>query len=191
MPQDNPLSSIADIRERARRHLESGALTDEYKADRAQVIKILNELLATELVCVLRYKSHYYNAAGIHADAVKPEFLQHAREAQQHADLIANRIVELNGAPDFSPRDLAARSHSEFKSHPDVIEMIREDLIAERIAIESYSEVVRWLKEDDITTAKLMKDILAVEEQHALDMKRLIARRGLERTIAPPAHSRS
>src|SRR5579864_2427745 len=106
MPHGSPLSSVTEIRERARRHLESGAVTDEYRADRVQVIKLLNELLATEVVCVLRDKSHYYNAAGIHSDAVKAEFLQHAQEAQQHADWIANRIVELNGAPDFNPKDL-------------------------------------------------------------------------------------
>ncbi len=176
MPHDSHLSSIAEIRARARRHLESGAVTEEYKADRAQVIRILNELLATELVCMLRYKSHYFNAAGIHADAVKAEFLQHAREAQQHAESIANRIVELNGEPDFNPRDLAARSRSEFRSPPGLIEMIRDDLVAERIAVESYSEVARWLEQEDITTARLMKEILTVEERHATDMKKFIAR---------------
>lgn len=152
-----------------------GAVTDEYKADRTEVIKILNELLATELMCVLRYKSHYYNVSGIHSDAVKPEFLQHAQEAQQHVDLLAQRIVELNGAPDFNPAGLAQRSRSEFCQPKGLVDMIRDDLIAERIAVESYSEVARWLGLDDPTTRKILLDILAVEEEHAMDMKRLIA----------------
>jgi bacterioferritin len=113
---------------------------------------------------------------GIHSDAVKPEFLQHAQEAEQHADLLANRIVELNGSPDFNPAGLAQRSRSEF-SHPrGIVDMIRDDLVAERIAVESYSEIARWLGSDDPTTCKILLDILAVEEQHAMDMKRLIAR---------------
>ena len=175
MEQLKTLSSITEIRERARKHIEQGAVTDEYKADRTQVIGVLNELLATELVCVLRYKSHYYNVSGIHSDAVKPEFLQHAQEAQQHADLLAKRIVELNAAPNFNPEGLAQRSRSEFPRNSDLISMIRDDLVAERIAVESYSEVARWLGSDDQTTRKLMLDILAVEEEHAMDMKTLIA----------------
>jgi bacterioferritin len=176
MKESKAMASIAEIRERARKHLEQGAVTDEYKADRKQVISVLNELLATELVCVLRYKSHYYNVFGIHSDAVKPEFLQHAQEAQQHADLLAKRIVELNGAPDFNHAGLAQRSRSEFSAKAtDLIAMIRDDLVAERIAVESYSEVARWLGLDDPTTRKVMLDILAVEEEHAMDMKTLIA----------------
>jgi bacterioferritin len=175
MKESKAMASIVEIRERARKHLEQGAVTDEYKADRKQVIGVLNELLATELVCVLRYQSHYYNVCGIHSDAVKPEFLQHAQEAQQHADLLAKRIVELNGAPDFNPAGLAQRSRSEFSANTDLISMIRDDLVAERIAVESYSEVARWLGLDDPTTRKIMLDILAVEEEHAMDMKTLIA----------------
>lgn len=175
MKESKAMASISEIRDRARKHLEQGAVTDEYKADRKQVISVLNELLATELVCVLRYKSHYYNASGIHSDAVKPEFLQHAQEAQQHADLLAKRIVELNGAPDFNPGGLAQRSRSEFSGNADLISMIRDDLVAERIAVESYSEVARWLETDDPTTRKIVLDILAVEEEHAMDMKVLIA----------------
>lgn len=175
MNQSKALASISEIRERARKHIEEGAVTDEYKADRGQVIAVLNELLATELVCVLRYKSHYYTATGIHSDAVKPEFLQHAQEAQQHADLLAKRIVELNGAPDFNPVGLAERSRSEFSTNPDLVKMIRDDLVAERIAVESYSEVARWVGTDDPTTRKIVMDILAVEEEHAMDMKVLIA----------------
>ena len=175
MKESKAMASISEIRDRARKHLEQGAVTDEYKADRKQVIGVLNELLATELVCVLRYKSHYYNVSGIHSDAVKPEFLQHAQEAQQHADLLAKRIVELNGAPDFNPAGLAQRSRSEFSANADLIAMIRDDLVAERIAVESYSEVARWLGLDDPTTRKIVLDILAVEEEHAMDMKTLIA----------------
>jgi bacterioferritin len=175
MAQRETLASVAEIRERARKNVEQGAVTDEYKADRAAVIKVLNELLATELVCVLRYKSHYYNVSGIHADAVKPEFLQHAQEAQQHADWLAKRIVELNGAPDFNPQGLAQRSRSEFPRASNLSDMILQDLIAERIAVESYSEVSRWLGDDDPTTHRLLRQILQVEEEHALDMKKLIA----------------
>jgi len=175
MEQPKALASVAEIRERARKHIEEGAVTDEYKADRTQVLAVLNELLATEIVCVLRYKSHYYNVSGIHSGAVKPEFLQHAQEAQQHADLLAKRIVELNGAPNFNPEGLAQRSRSEFPHNSDLIAMIRDDLIAERIAVESYSEVARWLGSDDPSTRKLMLEILAVEEEHAMDMKTLIA----------------
>jgi bacterioferritin len=174
MATRNSLASINEIRERARKHLERGAVTDEYKADRVEVIRILNELLATEIVCVLRYRSHYYNVSGIHADAVKPEFLQHAQEAQQHADMLAKRIVELNGAPDFNPAGLAQRSRSEFSQQPGLVDMIREDLIAERIAVESYSEIAEWLRADDPITCKVLLDILVVEEEHALDMKKLI-----------------
>jgi len=170
------LTDVQEIRNRARRHIESGAVTDEYKADRARVVRVLNEVLATELVCILRYKHHYYTAAGIHSDAVKPEFLQHAQEAQQHADLIAERIVQLNGEPDFNPEGLAARSRSEYVTPPTLQEMIREDLVAERIAIESYSEIIRWLGGDDITTRIVMESILKVEEQHAEDMKKLLGR---------------
>jgi bacterioferritin len=170
------LSDVQEIRDRARRHIESGAITEEYRADRAKVVKVLNEVLATELVCILRYKQHYYTVAGIHSDAVKPEFLQHAQEAEQHADLIAERIVQLNGEPNFNPEGLAARSRSEYTTSSSLTEMIREDLVAERIAVESYSEIIRWLGGDDITTRTVMESILRVEEQHAEDMKKLLGR---------------
>jgi bacterioferritin len=170
------LASVDEMRERARRHLESGAFTDDYKADRAQVARILNEALATELICMLRYKSHYYRARGINSEAVKPEFLQHAIEAQQHADMIAARIVQLNGQPDFNPEGLIGRSRTEYKEPVGLTEMIREDLVSERIAIEFYTEVVRWLGDGDLTTRKVMQDILAVEAQHAEDMKALLGR---------------
>jgi bacterioferritin len=167
------LSDVEGIRQRARKHIESGAVTDEYNADRAEVVRNLNIVLATELMCVLRYKRHYYMATGIDSESVKKEFLEHAQEAQQHADRVAERITELNGQPDFNPKTLAERSLSEYTSAQTVHEMIREDLVAERIAVESYSELVRWLGEKDVTTHKLMVDILMVEEQHAADMQKL------------------
>lgn len=168
------IASVQEMRERARRHLESGAVTDEYAADRAQVVAILNEVLATELVCMLRYKNHFYRATGIFSEAVKPEFMQHAQEAQQHADMIATRIVQLNGSPDFNPQALLSRSRTEYKEPSSLIEMIKEDLVAERIAVEFYSEIIHWLGDTDLTTRKVMQDILAVEAQHAEDMKELV-----------------
>jgi bacterioferritin len=170
------LSDVEGLRQRARKHIEAGAITDEYNADRSEVIEILNTVLATELMCVLRYKRHYYTASGINSDAVKKEFLEHAQEAQQHADRIAARIVELNGQPDFNPDALTDRSLSQYTNARTLHEMIREDLVAERIAVESYSEVVRWLGDNDVTTRKLMADILMVEEQHAADMQRLLGK---------------
>jgi bacterioferritin len=172
----SPLSSVEDMRARARHHIESGAVTEEYKADRLTVIKVLNEVLASELICWLRYKSHFYRATGIDSQAVKPEFLQHAQEASRHADLAANRIVQLNGSPDFNPDGLTSRSRSEYKPASTLLEMIKEDLIAERIAVEFYSEIIRWLGDSDLTTRKLMQDILAVEAQHAEDMQNLLGR---------------
>ena len=170
------LTDVKKIRERARQNMESGAVTDGYKANRKQVIKVLNDVLATELVCVLRYKRHYFMAEGINAESVKAEFLQHAGDEQQHADWIAERITQLNGAPNFNPEGLAERSHSEYAEGSSLVEMIKEDLIAERIAVESYSEIVRWLGDDDSTTRKLIEDILKSEEEHANDMKDLLAR---------------
>ena len=170
------IADVQKMRERARKNIEAGAVTKGYKAKREQVIAVLNEALATELVCILRYKRHYYMADGINAESVKTEFLQHANEEQQHADWIAQRITQLNGAPNFNPEGLAERSHSEYAEGTDLVEMIKEDLVAERIAIESYSEIVRWLGNDDPTTRKLMEDILKMEEEHADDMKNLLAR---------------
>ncbi|HLW70578.1 MAG TPA: ferritin-like domain-containing protein [Candidatus Binataceae bacterium] len=167
------LNDVAGLRQRALKHIEAGAVTDEYNADRAEVVATLNTVLATELMCALRYKRHYYTATGLKVGAVKQEFLEHAQEAQQHADRIAERIVELNGTPDFNPESLTARSLSQYTGATTIQEMIREDLIAERIAVESYSEIVRWLGENDVTTRKLMADILSVEEQHAADMQKL------------------
>ena len=168
------LSDIEELRQRARRHMEKGAVTEGYKADRTTVIKILNEALATEIVCVLRYKYHYFMANGIDSQAVKQEFLEHANEEQQHADLIAERITQLDGAPNYNPDGLSTRSHSEYKEGTTLVDMIREDLVAERVAIESYSEIIRYLGNDDPTSRRLMEQILATEEQHADDMKTLL-----------------
>ena len=169
------LSDVKELRRRARQHIQDGAVTEGYLADRKKVIAVLNQALATEIVCVLRYKRHYFMASGIHAKAVAAEFLQHANEEQGHADQIAERITQLDGEPDFSPEGLASRSHSQYKEGKTLVDMIQEDLIAERIAIESYGEIVRFLGDRDITSRRLMEEILAVEEEHADDMKNLLA----------------
>ena len=169
------LSDIKTLRERARKHIENGAVTENYKADRPTVIRILNEALATEIVCVLRYKSHYFMAKGIHAQAVADEFLEHAGEEQGHADQIAERITQLGGAPNFNPEGMLGRSHSEYQQGDTLEEMLKEDLVAERIAIDSYGEMVRYLGNDDVTSRRMIEGILAVEEQHADDLARLLA----------------
>ncbi|HEY1434384.1 MAG TPA: ferritin-like domain-containing protein [Thermoanaerobaculia bacterium] len=174
------LTDIQRLRDRARRHIDRGAVTEGYRPDRNTVIRILNEALATEIVCVLRYKRHYFMAAGIHAKAVADEFLQHANEEQAHADLIAERITQLGGEPNFSPEGLATRSHSEYVEGDSLLDMIREDLVAERIAIESYTEMVRYLGSDDPTTRRMLEGILAMEEEHAEDMKTLLETIGHE-----------
>jgi bacterioferritin len=172
------ISDIQEIRRRARQHIEEGAVTEGYRADRETVIRLLNEALATELVCVLRYKQHHYAASGIHAQSVAAEFLEHANEEQEHADMIAQRITQLNGNPNFNPAGLLSRSHSEYVESPDLIEMIREDLVAERIAVESYGEIIRYLGDNDVTSRRVMEEILAKEEEHAEDLKTLIQQLG-------------
>jgi bacterioferritin len=169
------LSDIRTLRERARKHIEQGAVTDGYRADRKTVLKLLNEALATEIVCVLRYRRHYFMATGIHADPVAQEFLQHANEEQQHADQLAARIVQLGGEPNFSPEGIAERSHSEYVEGTTLLEMIREDLVAERVAIESYGEMIRYIADDDPTTRNMLEGILAMEEEHADDLAGLLA----------------
>jgi len=169
------LTDITELRRRARQKIEEGPITQSYLADRNRVIEVLNEALATEIVCVLRYKRHYYMAQGINAEAVAAEFLEHANEEQQHADWIAARITQLQGAPNFNPDGLTSRSHAEYVEGNNLQEMIREDLIAERIAIESYSEIIRWLGTDDPTTRNLMEDILKAEEEHADDLVHLLS----------------
>jgi bacterioferritin len=170
------VSDVQKIRQRARQHMEQGAVTEGYKADRERVIEVLNEALATEIVCTLRYRRHYYAAKGINSESVKQEFLEHAKEEQQHADWLAERISQLGGLPDFNPAGLAARSHSEYVEATDLASMIREDLVAERIAIEIYAEIVRWLGDGDPTSRKLMEEILKAEEEHANDLVDLLAR---------------
>ena len=172
---DQPfLSDIQTLRERARQHLEQGAVTPGYRADRETVIKLLNEALATEIVCVLRYKRHYFMASGINAQSVAQEFLQHANEEQLHADQLAQRIVQLGGEPNFAPEGLSTRSHSEYIEGSSLIEMIKEDLVAERIAIDSYREMITYFGNDDPTTRRLMETILAMEEEHADDLVNLL-----------------
>jgi bacterioferritin len=172
------LTDIKTLRKRARQHIEQGAVTDGYKADRKTVIKVLNESLATEIVCVLRYRRHYFMASGIHADSVAAEFLQHANEEQGHADLIAQRIVQLGGEPNFNPEGLLSRSHAEYVEGDTLIDMIKEDLVAERIAIDSYREIVQYLGNDDPTTRRMMEGILAMEEEHADDLVSLLNEMG-------------
>lgn len=169
-----PLTDIPTLRKRARQHIEEGAVTSGYAADRETVIKLLNEALATEIVCVLRYKRHYFMAAGIHATPVAAEFLEHANEEMLHADRIAERIIQLRGEPDFSPDGLAARSHAEYVEGSTLREMIKEDLIAERIAIESYREMIGYLADQDLTTRRMLEEILASEEKHADDLSSLL-----------------
>ena len=168
------LKNIQEIRNRARQQIENGAVTKDYKLDREQAISILNEALATEIVCVLRYKRHYFMARGIIAEAAAAEFLQHATEEQGHADQIALRITQLQGEPNFNPDGITSRSHAEYVEGNSLSDMIREDLVAERVAIESYSEIIRWLDDKDPTTRNLMETILAVEEEHANDMLSLL-----------------
>ena len=170
------ISDISKIRDRARARIDDGAVTAGYKADREQVIKVLNEVLATELVCMLRYKRHSFTVDGIFSDSIRAEFLEHASEEQQHADMVAARIVQLNGEPDFEPRNLATRSHAQYSEGDDAVSMIREDLVAERIAIETYTEIARWLGEDDPTSRRLIEQILEKEEEHAEDLVTLLAR---------------
>jgi bacterioferritin len=177
-PNQPFLSDIKEIRRRARQHMERGAVTEGYKADLNTALRLLNEALATEIVCVLRYKRHHYMASGLSAESVAAEFAEHAAEEQQHADWLAERITQLDGEPDFNPEGLPSRSHSEYAEGTALVEMIKEDLVAERVAIESYSEMIRWFGDRDPTSRRLMEKILAKEEEHAEDMKSLIERAG-------------
>ncbi len=187
-PSGEFVSDIDNIRRRARQHIEQGAVTEGYKGNRETVIKLLNEALATELVCVLRYKRHYYMASGIHAQAVREEFLEHAQEEQEHADQLAERITQLNGEPNFNPAGLVDRSHSEYTEGTTLLDMIKEDLVAERIAIDSYSEMVRYIADSDPTSRRVLEGILGKEEEHAEDLKTLIEE--LSATEKPDAGSR-
>ncbi len=173
------LTDIKTLRKRARQHIEQGAVTPGYRGNRETVIKLLNEALATEIVCVLRYRRHHFMAAGINATSVAQEFLQHANEEQMHADQIAQRIVQLGGEPNFSPEGLLTRSHAEYVEGETLIDMIKEDLVAERIAIDSYREMIAYLGNDDPTTRRMMEGILAMEEEHADDLVSLLEELGL------------
>jgi bacterioferritin len=176
---DKPfLTDVKTLRERARQHIEQGAVTEGYKANRDTVVKLLNEALATEIICVLRYKRHYFMATGINAESVAAEFLQHANEEQGHADLIAQRIVQLGGAPNFNPDGLTSRSHAEYVEGDNLIDMIKEDLVAERIAIDSYREMINYVANDDPTTRRMLEGILAMEEEHADDLVSLLETMG-------------
>lgn len=174
----NFVSDIAAIRERARRTMEDGAVTPSYGLDRGNVITLLNEALATEIVCTLRYRRHYFCAEGIHSESVKREFLEHANQELAHADRIAERIVQLGGSPDLTPGTLERRSHAEYVEGKSLREMIEANLLAERIAIESYREMIAFVGEHDPTTRRLMEDVLADEEEHAEDMSSLLKRLG-------------
>ena len=176
---DQPfLTDIKTLRERARQHIENGAVTEGYRADRETVIKLLNEALATEIVCTLRYRRHYFMASGINAESVAAEFLQHANEEQGHADQIAQRIVQLQGEPNFNPDGLLTRSHAEYVEGTTLIDMIKEDLVAERIAIDSYREMITYFGNQDPTSRRLMEEILAVEEEHADDLVSMLQKMG-------------
>jgi bacterioferritin len=181
--KDTPfLTDVKTLRQRARQHIEEGAVTAGYGGNTETAIKVLNEALATEIVCVLRYKRHYFMAKGIHAGPVAEEFLEHAGEEQQHADLISERIVQLGGAPNLSPDGLLSRSHSEYVEGEDLVDMIKEDLVAERIAIDSYREIAAFFAPFDGTTRRMIEEIQAKEEEHADDLADLL--KDLPRQIA-------
>ncbi len=168
------LTDKTEIRRRAREHVESGPVTEGYRADRQKVIQLLNESLATELVCVLRYRLHHYMAAGINSEPVAQEFLEHANEELGHADKLAIRIVQLGGQPNLNPDGLSSRSHAEYVEAHGLEQMIKENLIAERIAVDTYREMIAYIGNDDPTTRRLLEDILVVEEEHAEDLSSLL-----------------
>ena len=184
MDQAIALTDVQALRKRARQHLDEGAVTSGYSADRETVLKQLNDSLATELVCVLRYRRHHFMAKGIHSQAVAAEFLAHSNEEQGHADQLAERIVQLGGEPDFSPQRLAERSHAEYVAGVTLLDMIREDLVAERIAIDSYRGLIQYLADKDPTTRRMLESILAVEEQHADELADLLQDVGVTSGLA-------
>jgi bacterioferritin len=172
---DKPFSTdVQTLRKRARQHIDEGAVTTGYDADRGTVLKLLNDSLATEIVCVLRYRRHHFMAKGIHSKGIADEFLAHSNEEQGHADQIAERIVQLGGAPNFSPDGLLSRSHAEYVEGEALVDMIKEDLVAERIAIDSYRDIIQYLSDRDPTTRRMLEAILAVEEKHANEMADLL-----------------
>ena len=174
MDMKNRLTEIEALRKRARQHIDGGAVTSGYGADRKTVLKRLNDALATEIVCVLRYRRHHFMAKGIESKSIADEFLVHSNEEQGHADQLAERIVQLGGEPDFSPQGLAERSHAEYVEGASLAGMIKEDLVAERIAIDSYRGFIQYLADQDPTTRRMLESILAVEEQHADELAGLL-----------------
>ncbi|WP_409272633.1 bacterioferritin [Pseudomonas sp. KCJK9111] len=168
------MTDIQTLRQRAREHVENGAVTEGYNADRERIIKLLNDSLATELVCTLRYKRHYFMASGVKASVAAEEFLEHANQESEHADKLAERIVQLGGEPDFNPDNLSKNSHAQYVAGTTLKEMILEDLVAERIAIDSYREIIQYIGDKDPTTRRIFEDILAQEEEHADDMSDLL-----------------
>ena len=184
MSDSAAMTDVQTLRQRARQHVEEGAVTAGYNADRKTVLKLLNDALATEIVCVLRYRRHYFMARGIHSQAVAEEFLAHSNEEQGHADQIAERIVQLGGEPNFSPEGLVSRSHAEYVEGTTLGDMIKEDLVAERIAIDSYRDFIQYLGDQDSTTRRLMEEILATEEEHADELADLLQ-------VVPPSQSQS
>ena len=181
MTIQSTLSDVTTLRQKARANLDQGAVTAGYSADRSEVVKLLNDALATELVCVLRYRRHHFMARGIHGKSIADEFLVHSNEELGHADQLAQRIVQLGGEPDFSPDSLNARSHAEYIEGTALVDMIKEDLVAERIAIDSYRELIAYLGHQDPTTSQMLKDILAVEEEHADELSDLLV--GLPKSV--------
>lgn len=177
MPQSDFITDVQEIRKRARQRIEEGAVTPAYKGNRETIVKLLNDALATEIVCVLRYRRHWFMAKGINAEPVAAEFQQHANEEQEHADRIAIRITQLGGEPDLNPNTLLSRSHSEYIEGGSLQDMIKEDLVAERIAIDSYNEIIQYIGETDPTTRRLMEEILEKEEEHADELANLLASR--------------
>ncbi|MFD8330288.1 ferritin-like domain-containing protein [Streptomyces lydicus] len=170
------LTDIKTLRERARQEIDKGPVTDAYGADLERVLQVLNEALATEIVCTLRYKRHYYTASGLYSEPVAAEFLEHATQEQEHADKVAQRIVQLGGKPDFNPDTLTQRAHASYDASADLVEMIKEDLVAERVAIAAYTEIAQWLGDGDPTTRRIFEDLLAQEEEHADDLRGLLER---------------
>jgi bacterioferritin len=187
-PKATPfLTDIKELQRRAREHVEKGAVTSAYRGDIDLAVKLLNEALATEIVCTLRYRRHHYMAVGIHSQAVADEFMEHAVEEQEHADRIAGRIRQLGGAPNFDPQGLLMRSHAQYAEGSSLLDMIKEDLIAERIAIESYLELIRFFGDNDPTSRRLMEEVLQAEEEHADDMATLLEALDPREPTSPPA----
>ncbi|MEJ2275405.1 MAG: ferritin-like domain-containing protein [Woeseiaceae bacterium] len=171
---DEFIDNVEAIRDRAQKRIEDGAVTDNYQADREAVVQLLNDALATELVCALRYKRHYFMASGLDAEPAAAEFLEHATEEMEHADMLAGRIVQLGGEPDFSPHNLVERSHSRYEPCSTLEEMLQENLVAERMAIDIYGQIIRFVGDDDPTTRRQLEEILAKEEEHADDLAGLL-----------------